>query len=88
MLSTAKVAPSTKNATWLTPLSSVASAATLMVPDTVAPSAGLVTATAGGSSTLSTVTDTWVASVVAPTSSVVRAFRVWLPSGIAVVSQS
>ena len=44
------LAPSTKNWTWVTPLSSLAFAVTAMVPATVAPGAGAVSATEGGAS--------------------------------------
>ncbi len=80
------VTPSlTKNSTWATPLvASIASAVTSMVPETSAPSIGLVMLTDG--CVLSTVT-LMLWSAVWPTVSVAVAFSVWAPSPAVEVSQ-
>ena len=67
---------------------SLAVALTVIVPETVAPSAGDVSATVGAVlSTLDTVTETPAEIVLLPAASRARAFKVCVPLTIVVVSQ-
>jgi hypothetical protein len=78
----------TRNCTWATPLVSEAVALIgTLVPDTVAPAAGAVTATVGAVVSLRTVTDTAELVPTLPASSVARAVIETLPSGTEVESQ-
>ena len=71
-------APFNRNCTLATPLTSAAVAATVTVPATVAPEAGLVTVTAGPS--LSTVTETGADSPWLPAASTARAVIACVPA--------
>ncbi len=80
--------PSLKNSTWLTPLSSLAFAATPIVPWTEVPSAGALIDTEGGwsTATLLTVTEIGAEVVVWFAVSVASAVRVCDPFAAAVLS--
>src|SRR5690554_6345479 len=88
-VSTPTLAPSAKNSTCTTPLSSPASAVIVTVPETVSPQPGLTMCTAGGLSGMLfwTVTPA-VLSAVWPAVSVARAVSRWAASGTVVVSHS
>ena len=82
-----EVVPLAKNSTWVTPLSSLASAVMLMVPVTVAPSAGEVIATVGGASTAASTVTVMESLPLLPTLSVATAVMVWSPAPAAEASQ-
>jgi hypothetical protein len=75
------------NCTPATPIASAASAVTFTVPDTVAPSAGAVSATVGAVTSLSTVTSTAVDVRELPAASRATAVSVCGPLPAAVVLQ-
>src|SRR5437667_990090 len=79
--------PSSLNCTPTTPTLSVASADTVIVPDTVAPVDGAVMETVGGVVSLKTVTLTATAVAVFPAASRATAVKVWAPLVAAVVAQ-
>src|SRR5438105_15734011 len=73
--------PSMVNCTPATPKSSVAAASTATVPVTVVPSTGVVSATAGASLSLATVTLTSLV-LSFPAASPAIAVNTWLPLGV------
>src|SRR5688572_21591500 len=81
----ASAAPSTRNTTLTTPISSDAVAASVTLPLTVAPGAGLVSATAGAVVSFDTVTTAALVVVVWPAASRATAVTPCAPLPAAVV---
>jgi hypothetical protein len=81
------LAPSSWNCTLATPTLLVAFAATVAVPDTVAPFAGAVIDTTGGATALLTVTVLPALVVLIPAVSFAMAFKVCEPLELFAVSQ-